>query len=363
MTRVFALLLVLVSCSIRPGTDRAALDLEVGLGTSGDTSVVVNDGLAAVRELTSGRLELWAQAPSIAFELDASQAPARTWELVVRNMMPDAQATATVDGAPLPISLIERPIATRARWTFEVPAGARVRIRVASPDADVAEPFTFGVLADVQSALPEVGDIYVRMNGESNVRFILGTGDLTNEGEIEELQEFQTRLEALRVPLYSTIGNHELFDDAFAWRDLFGRANVHFAFKQVRFSLVDSGDGTIDPTVAGWLDGWLEASRESVHVFATHIPLFDPVGTRDGGFASRTEAAALLDRLAKAGVDLTLYGHVHSYYAFENAGIPAYISGGGGALPETFDGIGRHFLEVSVDPATSVRDVSLVRVD
>ncbi|NPC52723.1 metallophosphoesterase, partial [Corallococcus exiguus] len=51
------------------------------------------------------------------------------------------------------------------------------------------------------------------------------------------------------------------------------------------------------------------------------------------------------------------------YYSFSNAGIPAYISGGGGAIPERFDGVGRHFLAVDVDPSAGVREVGLVRVD
>jgi hypothetical protein len=62
-------------------------------------------------------------------------------------------------------------------------------------------------------------------------------------------------------------------------------------------------------------------------------------------------------------VDLTLYGHIHSYYAFDNAGIPAYISGGGGAIPERFDQIGRHFLTVDVAAERGVERVATVRVD
>jgi len=74
-------------------------------------------------------------------------------------------------------------------------------------------------------------------------------------------------------------------------------------------------------------------------------------------------AAKLLGRLAAADVDLTLYGHIHSYSHFENAGMPAHISGGGGAIPEKFDDIGRHFLVVDADPATQRLDVRVVRVD
>jgi len=71
---------------------------------------------------------------------------------------------------------------------------------------------------------------------------------------------------------------------------------------------------------------------------------------------------ALLEKLAAGSVDLTLYGHIHSYYSYENAGIPAVISGGGGAHPERMDGIGRHYVVVTLDD-TRVLGTEVVRVD
>jgi hypothetical protein len=59
---------------------------------------------------------------------------------------------------------------------------------------------------------------------------------------------------------------------------------------------------------------------------------------------------------------LTLYGHIHTYHPFSNGGIPAYISGGGGAIPERLDGIGRHFMVVDVNPK-AVEQVGMVPVD
>src|SRR5260221_4504482 len=94
-----------------------------------------------------------------------------------------------------------------------------------------------------------------------------------------------------------------------------------------------------------------------------HIPPVDTVGVINGSFADRDEAAKLLAKLAGGHVDLTLYGHIHSYYPFSNAGIPAYISGGGGAIPERFDGIGRHYLTIDVDPAQVVLPTADVRID
>ena len=123
-----------------------------------------------------------------------------------------------------------------------------------------------------------------------------------------------------------------------------------------------AASATIAPQTSDWLDTWLEAGAAAPHVVAMHVPPLDPTGIRNGAFASRGEASALLSRLAAAGVDVTFYGHVHTFRAFSNAGIPAYITGGGGAIPEKFDGVGRHYLSVEVDPTSSRLDPTLVRV-
>jgi hypothetical protein len=94
----------------------------------------------------------------------------------------------------------------------------------------------------------------------------------------------------------------------------------------------------------------------------THIPPIDPKGIRNGSFGSRAEAAKLLNMLAQHDVDVGFYGHIHSYYAESNATIPVYISGGGGALPEKFDGIDRHYLTVDYNPDQGIESVGVVRV-
>jgi Icc-related predicted phosphoesterase len=127
--------------------------------------------------------------------------------------------------------------------------------------------------------------------------------------------------------------------------------------------MIDSASATLDPLVYDWLDSWLANARSGVNIVAMHIPPLDPTGVRNGAFASRGEAAALLAGFAEARVDLTLYGHIHSYYEFTNAGIQAFISGGGGAIPERFDDIGRHFMVIEVDADRGVTGTRVVRVD
>ena len=75
------------------------------------------------------------------------------------------------------------------------------------------------------------------------------------------------------------------------------------------------------------------------------------------------KAAAFIERLLRGGVDLTLYGHIHTFFAFSNGGIPAYISGGGGGIPMAWDGLRRHYLAIDVSPGAPACTATLVRVD
>jgi hypothetical protein len=362
LVRAFAVAAVFIwgGACFHPAEERARRDLDVGHADRDGLRVRVSEGLAAIRHLSAGELWLWASAPSLEIELVRQSGAPEDWTLTVANCLPDAvlSAPAGVLG-----DVRDRSLATERTWQLALPANADVLIRVESPDAGLRGPFRFALMSDVQSAVDEVADLFERVNQDPLVRFVLSTGDLSSQGSSRELERFQSELEQLRVPFYTTIGNHELDTFPPKFHDYFGRANFQFEFRGVYFTLLDSASATIDPMVYDWLDGWLERGRGGIHVVTTHVPPLDPVGTRNGGFASRSEAARLLAKLADGGVDLTLYGHIHSYYRFENAGIEAHISGGGGGMPERFDGIGRHYLAVDIDPVGGVLGTQVVEID
>jgi 3',5'-cyclic AMP phosphodiesterase CpdA len=258
----------------------------------------------------------------------------------------------------------ERDAGGVCRFRVAPPSELReLRLEIAPPDTARPSHFRFAVLSDVQEAINRVQDIFERLNREPGVDFLLGAGDLTEQGTREQLERFQRELQRLDIPYYTTLGNHELGQNPTLFHQYFGRGSQSFEYRGVRFSLIDSASATVDPIVRDWLDDWLGQSAGELHVVAMHIPPLDPIGVRNGAFASRSEAAQLLARLAQGGVDLTLYGHIHSYYHFDNAGIPAFISGGGGAIPERFDQMGRHFLVVDADPEAHRLSVRVVRVD
>lgn len=353
-------ILACTACT-RPSEQRAETELAVGQATSGDADVIVAGGLAAVRDLGNHRLELWAEAPVLDVSLAPTDAATGTWRVVVRNAMPDA--VLAVDGAPpiARLALGDRP--TVAQFDVALATAGPHALRLAPPDADRLEPFRVAAMADIQTALPVVDDIFRAIDAVPDARFVVGMGDLTQRARDDEYDLFEAKLDTLDIPFYTTLGNHELWSDPQHYMARFGRPSFSYDFKGATFTYVDSGDEGLDPLVEDWLVGWLARARDRVSIFATHVPPIDPVGIRDGAFRSADDGHRLIERLVEGGVDLALYGHIHTYTAFDHGGIRAFISGGGGALPERWDGIDRHFLMIAIDPvANTVGTVEVHRV-
>jgi predicted phosphodiesterase len=360
LLRGVSLLVVLAGGCLDATEDRVHRDERVGQATTAGASVVVDRGLASVRALSPGELTLWGQAPALDLDLSIDAGAPDVWKIHLWNVLPDAALT--VERGEAEVSALPTTLATRRSFELRRRGAGALRLRLAPEDAAAPGAFRFGVLSDVQEAIDRVGDIYKKINETPGIRFVLGIGDLTRQGTREELERFQRELEALEVPYFATLGNHELGTDPPPFHDLVGRGSFHFSYRGSHFTLLDSASASIDATVYGWLDGWLAEAKGATHVVGMHIPPMDPVGVRNGAFGSRAEAAKLIAKLAGGGASLSLYGHIHTYQPFSNGGIPAYISGGGGAIPERLDGIGRHFMVVDVNPG-QVEQVGMVPVD
>lgn len=359
MIRLAALMFALAGC-IRPASDRFDLDGEVGASDAGEISIEVVDGQAQILGSDDGVIRLWAQSPIVELRATNGGRPTSTVQIVVDNV-PELAVVTTANPGGLRELEASRSIARN--FEVVIAPDETAELRIAPIDSAEVRPFRFVVLGDVQTALDEFDEVLEAVGDVDGVEFVMSTGDLVEDGADEEYELLELQLGRSPVPFYSTIGNHELVREPEIWHRRFGRYNVHFIHRDVAFTFVDSGNSTLDPKLRDQLGRWLDESRDRVHLFGTHYPLIDPVGGRNASFRSRKEASAVLVDLAAGGVDATFYGHIHSYYAYSNAGIPAFISGGGGAWPERLDGIGRHFLVVDVDPQRQQVEVGLIRID
>src|SRR5690606_29389754 len=158
---------------------------------------------------------------------------------LLHNAMPTAQLH-QMSGGDTTLSEAEWLAPTRVRWHLQIPAGGSVDFRLGPPDFTEPEPFEFALLSDVQEAIDGFDEMIDRVNEETEVRFVLGAGDLTSEGTRGELERFQSELSRMNVPYFATLGNHELGEDPPPYHDLFGRGNYSFVFRDVRFTMLDS---------------------------------------------------------------------------------------------------------------------------
>jgi len=354
--KLLPMVLLAAACA-RPAAERAQDELTVGVGEFVDVTVEVTDRLAAIRELSDHELDLWCSAPDI--EVVITVGDAGVWRVIAQNSMTDA--VLVVDGGAPRSRITNGDAPTVATFEVELEPGTH-RLRIAPPDADVIEPYRVAAMADIQKALPSVDDVFDLIS-TAQPRFVVGMGDITQRAEPEEYEMFDRQLAYLTVPFYTTLGNHELWSDHMRFFERYGRASFQFTFKGVAYTFADSGDAGLDPIVEGWVDAWLDQAREKLSIFLTHIPPIDPVGIRNGSFRSAADGHRLISTMVNHDVDLALYGHIHTLSQFDHAGIPAFISGGGGADPMAWDGIDRHFLVIELDPdRDAASEVEVYRV-
>jgi Icc protein len=151
-------------------------------------------------------------------------------------------------------------------------------------DLHVAEPDGFmRRFVDANAKLSAAID-YLHTRAE-RPQVVLATGDLTNDGRVEQFQLLRRLLEPLEVPVFPVPGNHderEAFRAAFAdraWMPDSGPIDYVVDDYPVRLIGMDTSepdrhDGTIDDAQLAWLDETLAAEPGTPTLLFLHHPPF-----------------------------------------------------------------------------------------
>lgn len=91
--------------------------------------------------------------------------------------------------------------------------------------------------------------------------------------------------------------------------------------------------------------------RPPLKLVFTYTPPFDQFGTRNDAFTSKSQAISLMSLFAKSNVAAIFSGKSADYGKFSMAGIPIYITGGGGTTMAAFSDYGHHWLLVEIQNA------------
>ena len=186
--------------------------------------------------------------------------------------------------------------------------------------------FRFALVADSHSdnaflkkALDQIKKDY------SDIQFIIGLGDYTEVGTIDELKKAKKELDSTGFRYFVTPGDHDLWDSrnkslapTSNYAQVFGPSFQSFIFGSFKFIILYNSDNYLGlgDSQKTWLG--LELSRkDSAGVFVfLHEPLFHPSSDHFMGRVQeslKVEASDLTRQFASAGVKRVFAGDTHYF--------------------------------------------------
>ena len=216
-----------------------------------------------------------------------------------------------------------------------------------SVQTPVAHParFEFAFCSDIHFACNH-GDEQLKRNIDTwrrqlaSVDFLVVAGDLTCDGAEDEFIQLKTLFKALKKPVYTLPGNHDLMlenvEDDRLYRTYFpkGFGCSYFEHHGIGLLFLDISDGgkasvTIKEDVGKWLVK--KMSRVSIAtpiIVISHFPLHP--STPEYATRKSDRIFSVLDQKNVIGY---LSGHYHAWWSMERGGVPFYTVGS--LLPAT----------------------------
>ena len=240
----------------------------------------------------------------------------------------------------------------------------------------------FVILGDNRNGYQTFSQIIDQIN-TIEPAFTIDNGDLVYGGEPNKYRLFYETVSKLQVPLYTTLGNHDIRENGReTYTKLFGPAYYSFDYQNIHFAFLDSSRGwtekrAIPEEQYQWLEKDLEKAQGKRIFVVTHIPPTDPraktepnpypqmseaekttaikqemsklSGTSniDHSFPDKEEAKRFEILMTKYKVDTVFMSHIHAYFSFVKDDVRYIISGGAGAELLTKDTY-YHFMRVKV---------------
>ena len=206
--------------------------------------------------------------------------------------------------------------------------------------------------------------------------FLFHCGDLTPFGQENQYQAVKAVLDQSIVPVYATIGNHDLKDGGgVLYEEYFGISRYSFDIGSAHFTVFNTSSSDISSQEFSWLEQDLTQTEAEFRFVFTHIPPFDPRTGENHSLINSTASTQLMSLFETHDVDVVFTGHIHMYNETVVNGVRYVITGGAGAslyADEESGGI-YHYMNVTLnesgltiepvllDTPTLSRDIVAVR--
>jgi Icc protein len=192
---------------------------------------------------------------------------------------------------------------------------ARHLARIAGQNAGDSKPFKVALLSDPHYHFSKLSDALTDINGKGDFDFAIVTGDLTENGLLQEFVFFYDHMAGLNIPYLTVIGNHDyLSNGEIVYGQMFGSYNYSFVYNNVKFVLFDNvkWESQQDPDF-NWFENELINDGGYDHVIPlSHIPPYD------GQMESHYQHFHQL--MVKNNIRVSIHGHKHTFSREETYG-------------------------------------------
>lgn len=167
---------------------------------------------------------------------------------------------------------------------------------------------------------------------QEGARFIVGLGDYTDTGTIDELRNSKIEFDTVSLPYYVIAGDHDLWDsrdkkgDAILnFKEVYGDPYQSFGYQSLRMILIYNSDNYLglDPLQLDWIETEVERARNDgveLIFIASSIPLYHPSSDHVMGKTEpklKNQAEHLISIFEKAGVTEVFAGDTHVFSRYE----------------------------------------------
>src|SRR3989344_3743795 len=228
----------------------------------------------------------------------------------------------------------------------------------------------FALVADSENENDLLAKALTQAQG-MGINFVIGLGDYTNVGTIEELEAAKKVFDKSKLQYFLTAGDHDLWasrnrgEEALVnYRQVFGSPSQKFEKNGVQFVLLDNIDiyKGIDEGSLQQVASRLQEESKLAFVFAHKTP-FHPQSSHVMGEDSRLvadQAKSLMKLLEDAKVDGFFSGDLHFFAQFKSPGDTVKITTVGAVSSErNFQGPRFVIVTVYSDYSFDVQDVEI----
>lgn len=196
------------------------------------------------------------------------------------------------------------------------------------------EPFVIGVFGDTHTYYDDFVDQVKHFNSIDTLDFVVHMGDITLSGIYREFLWYSEIVSDLKHPLITLIGNHDFLSNGeYMYREMFGPFNFTIVYNDCLFVFFEDiiWEKDVKDPDFDWLEEQLKNSGDFRYRFVfSHIPPWSGEFSKGNEFYFNM----LLD---KYDVDLSVHGHMHSYYLGKRySSGPLYLTTSESKARETF---------------------------